>query len=387
MAGTSPASDTATAADVRPNFGTWPERLWMCTDVTTWFKRLARNGFAVDWHYLHWLPLLSFMSLEFSFLRDMQRLFYGRRIVRAKVRPDPLFIIGHWRSGTTLLHELLCRDERHGYPTTYQCIAPTHFLFSQRIAMNLFARFVPKTRVMDNMALAWDRPQEDEFALVAMGLPSPYSSIAFPNHPPRDQEFYALEDVPAENRERWKAGMERFVRQVSVCTEKRLVFKSPTHTWRIPILLELFPEARFLHIMRDPYDVFVSTIHLWKKLYRRCSLQRPTFANLEENVFTTYLDMHRRLEATKRLVPPGRFAEVRFENLIREPVAQLRTIYKRLNLGDIEPALPAIQRYLAEIAGYEQNRYALTDEKRQEIGRRWRSVFNKYGYATVSAGA
>ena len=42
--------------------------------------------------------------------------------------PAPVFVIGHWRAGTTLLHELLVRDPRHTYPNTYDCFGPNHFL-------------------------------------------------------------------------------------------------------------------------------------------------------------------------------------------------------------------------------------------------------------------
>ena len=48
---------------------------------------------------------------------------------------------------------------------------------------------------MDNMTAGWDCPQEDEFALCNMGLRSPYLTIAFPNHPPQDQEFFELAEV------------------------------------------------------------------------------------------------------------------------------------------------------------------------------------------------
>ena len=82
--------------------------------------------------------------------------------------------LGHWRTGTTYLHELLIRDPRHSYPTTYQCLAPGHFLISEAWLPKVFFFFVPSRRPMDNMPAGWDRPQEDEFGLCLLGAPSPW---------------------------------------------------------------------------------------------------------------------------------------------------------------------------------------------------------------------
>ena len=83
--------------------------------------------------------------------------------------------------GTTLLHELLIRDPRHAFPTTYECLVPHHFLMTESWLPKLLWWMMPSRRPMDNMPAGWDRPQEDEFALCLLGQPSPYERIAFPN--------------------------------------------------------------------------------------------------------------------------------------------------------------------------------------------------------------
>ena len=112
---------------------------------------------------------------------------------------------------------------------------------------------------MDNMEAGWDRPQEDEFALCNMGSPSPYLTIAFPNRPPQDQEYFDLEGLSPQARERWKRRLVWFLKCVTVRRRKRIVLKSPPHTFRVKTLLELFPNARFVHIIRDPHVIFPST--------------------------------------------------------------------------------------------------------------------------------
>jgi hypothetical protein len=234
---------------------------------------------------------------------------------------------------------------------------------------------------MDNMAAGWDRPQEDEFALTMLGAPSPYLTIAFPNHPPVDQDAFDLESLSPQARRLWKRTFLRFLRRLTLRNPKRLILKSPTHTFRIRTLLELFPEARFVHIVRDPYVVFPSTINLWKSLYRMHGLQTPTFVGLNEYVFQTFSEMYAKLEATRSLVAPSRFYEVRYEDLVRDPVGEMQLLYDHLELGGFANVKPKLEAYLARVAGYQTNHYELSPELRDEISRRWGKVIRQYGYA------
>src|SRR5262249_34117712 len=159
-----------------------------------------------------------------------------------------------------------------------------HFLVSQWMA-HLFLRWMlPSHRPMDNMAVAWASPQEDEFALGLLGQPSPYLTIAFPNHPPQGLETLDMETMPQRKREEWKQALLGFLKRVTYRDPRRLVLKSPTHSCRIPTLLELFPDAQFLHIVRNPYVTFPSTVKLWRALYQTHGFQVPKFRGLEEYV-------------------------------------------------------------------------------------------------------
>src|SRR5260370_121735 len=174
----------------------WAPRFWEGCNFGAWMRLLARNGFAVQWRYAYIAVIVTVVSIFHTVLRWVQLALYGRRIKRTQIRAAPIFIIGHWRTGTTLLHELLILDERHNYPNTYQCLAPHHFLLTEKLFTRLFRFLLPSRRPMDNMAAGWDRPQEDEFALCMLGAPSPYLTIAFPNHPPQDHAAFNLVDLP-----------------------------------------------------------------------------------------------------------------------------------------------------------------------------------------------
>jgi hypothetical protein len=345
-----------------------------------WFALLLRNRFAV--HLIRWPMCLavSYLALFNSCLAILQVALLGRKIARTPIKEDPLFIIGHWRSGTTLLHEMLVLDQRHTYPNTYECFTPAHFLLSASVLAPALRFLLPARRPIDNIAVAWDRPQEDEFALCNLGVPSPYLKMVFPNRPNPDDDYLDFAGLPPEAIERWKSKFRRFVQCITLHRAKRAVFKSPPHTARIKVLCEIFPDARFVHIVRDPYVVFPSTVRLWKRLRRDQALQVPDFQGLDEEVFATLVRMYRAFEAQRPQLAANRYCEVRYEDLIEDPVGQLRTIYERLELDGFETVRPALEEFVAGQKGYQTNKYQLSPEQRAEIARRWGFFFEQYGY-------
>ena len=115
-----------------------------------------------------------------SLFRRKEERVFGERIAATTIQP-PLFILGHWRSGTTHLHNLLARDTRQfAFANTYQVVNPHTFLCTEEANTRRFAWMVPKTRPMDEMELNFQLPQEDEFAPCLMSLRSLYLGISFP---------------------------------------------------------------------------------------------------------------------------------------------------------------------------------------------------------------
>ena len=239
---------------------------------------------------------------------------------------------------------------------------------------------MPKERPMDNMAAGWEHPQEDEFALCAMGVPSPYLTWLFPNRPPQYPEYLTLEHVPAADVARWKQKLLWFLKCITIRRPKRIVLKSPPHTARIKVLLEQFPNARFVHIVRDPCVLFSSTVNLWKQLSKAQGLQVPRFEHLEEEVFQTFCRMYEAFERDRHLIDPSRYSEVRYEDLVGDIVGQMEKVYQQLGLDEFEKARPALEKYVAQHAQYKTNRWEISPELRARIVERWSSYFEKYGY-------
>jgi hypothetical protein len=357
-------------------------RIWAGMSLGGWLRLLARNRFAVSPSRIPLALVVTLCSLGNSGLKWLQWLLLGRRVARVEVPDDPLFIVGHWRTGTTMLHEVLALDDRHRAPTTYECLCPNHFLLSESLARRWLRMLVPKKRPFDNVRMSLDRPQEDESALANRGLPSTFLTVAFPNRPLQDRQYFDLEGLSPGKLQRWRQGLLQFYRELLCRRRGRLVLKSPQHTFRIPVLLEMFPRARFVYLVRDPFVVFSSTVHFWRTMYLGQGLQRTDLAGLEEFVFDTFVRMHARFEQTRGQIPAGQFWEMRYEELVADPVGQVRTMYEQLGLGDFEPVRGAMEHYAKRSENYQTNRYEELDPQlRDEISRRWAAYIEQYGYS------
>ncbi len=360
----------------------WAPRLWQGCTLYAWMRLLINNRFAVHWSRWYIAAIVTVMSVMHTLLGLVQTLIYGRALRRTQLKAPPIFILGHWRTGTTLMHELMIQDPRFGYPTTYECVDPTHFLLTERLLAKVLAPMMPKERPMDNVKVGLDRPQEDEFALCMMGQPSPYLTMAFPNHPPQDQEFLDLEAVSPAALTSWKKALMGFLVRITYKTDKRLVLKSPPHTARIKVLKEMFPGALFIHIVRDPHVVYASTLNLWRTLYTTQGLQIPRCEGLEEHVFATFSRMYAKLEEGKQSLAPEQFFELRYEDLVQDPASAIRCIYDHFGLGEWNEMQPRLEKYLASLRGYETNKYRLSPRELAEVDRRWGDVIRRYGYET-----
>jgi hypothetical protein len=370
-----------TTPDSPKTHRTWAPRIWEGGDYFAFWRMMFASRFAVEPPYWWIAGVMSVTNFANTLLGWLQHARHGAAIRDTKLVHPPLFVLGHWRTGTTLLHELLVRDRRHTSPTTLQCFEPLHFLLTEGVFDRYGKVLLPDKRPMDNMAAGWDRPQEDEFALALLGQPSTYTDFAFPNHPPLWPGALDLSGLTPGQLAGWKRTLVRFLKAVTYRDPRRLVLKSPPHTARLPVLLELFPDARFVHVKRDPYTLFASTVNLWMSFGRKHGLQTPRHTpELDEKVFREFRVIHERYEAGKKLIPPGHLVEVRYEEFVTDLVAGTRRIYDGLSLGGWDDARPAVEAFAASQKSYEPNKWTLTTEQKQRISDRWGDIIKEQGY-------
>jgi len=360
-------------------------RIWHGRTIGSLFQLFAQNRYRMHFTKYPMAMTSIMLSSANSLMAAIQKSIYGQAIEQTELVDDPIFVLGHWRSGTTYLHELMSLDSRLGSPTTYQCFTPRHFLVSEWFFKRLLWCLLPSKRPMDNVKFGWDAPQEDEFALCNLGLPSTYSRIAFPNHPPRHLDYLSMYGIPDRELDQWKMELDRFVRAVSLRCNKRIVLKSPPHTGRIGVLKEMFPQARFIHISRNPYQVIPSTIHLWKTLDHVNAFQIPTNEGMEDYVFECFDRLYRGYNRYRETIGPSQLIEIRYEDLIESPLLVLENIYCQLDLGGFEDVQQHVEAKLAKNKNFRTNQHVVPDDLAEQIGERCANYLEQFGYQLLEA--
>lgn len=346
-----------------------------------WLRLLRDNG-GIHSDYLLRAGFVTLATLACTPFRVYERIRYRAVLDNVKIEYPPLFILGHWRSGTTHLHNVLSQDPQFGYITTFQAVAPEFCLAGERPLRPILKVRVPETRHMDNMALSLDHPQEDEVALANLCRHSFYHYWSFPLSVERYvNEGLFLDGGSDVALTEWKSAYLKIVKKATFMAQgKRIVLKNPANTGRIRHLLSLFPGAKFIHIYRNPYTVFASTRHLHKKILGIAALQRVPAERVEEHVVQIYKKVMARFFEEVELIPSGDFAEVRFEDFENNPLGETRRLYDELGLSGFEAAHPRFEEYVSSLKDYRKNSFALPDEMIQRLKQEWAFTIDRWGY-------
>ena len=352
--------------------------------ITTgrWFRLLKANRFRIALRYLPRALLLTILSLFNSYQHRKEERRYHNAVVNNDLEPQPIFIMGHWRSGTTHLHNILNRDPRLAAANTYQVMFPHIFLTMEEIMSAKLATAIPAKRPQDNVPLGWDAPQEDEIAMCNCTLYTGAHSFSFPQRSEYYDQYMSFRGVPEEEVEDWKRSFKYFVQKLTFKYQGPVVLKSPLHTCRIKILLDLFPNARFIHIVRNPYRVFTSSVYLLESLQRNyLLLQRPHKIPFSDRVLDTYHMMHEVYFDEVGLIPDGQFHFMRHEDLESNTYDEIVRLYGALDLPDLNEFKPILQEYVDSLRGYKKNVYPAMDPVlKEQIADRWHRNFREWDY-------
>jgi hypothetical protein len=346
-----------------------------------WLRLLRDNRFAVSPSCFLRAAAISLQSIQNSVWGCYENWRFGSRVKEVALAP-PLFILGHWRSGTTHLHNLLAVDERFAFANNYQVLYPHTFLTTELTSSRLMGWFMPKRRPMDNIEWTLQSPQEDEFALCVSTSQSPCMSWVFPRRRDHYDRYLTFRGVSQREIEQWQEALLLLIKKLTWKYGRPLVLKSPPHTARIKLLLQMFPQARFVHIHRNPYVVFPSTRRTFEVNIGMHCLQSLWPSDLDEWILRQYRTMYDVFFEERRLIPEGHFQEVCFEELEKDPMEQMRQLYAALDLPTFEQSEPALRRYVDSIAGYKKNAFPdLPADLRARIAAEWRPCFEEWGYS------
>lgn len=337
--------------------------------LRTLLRLLWRHGITPFPHILLRVFFLLQAAVWSSIFAWRERRLNACRIHNTPAPQDPLFIISHWRTGTTYLHQLMDLDSRFAAPTLFNCIAPHSFLSSRRYMEPVLGRVIRGRRPMDNVRLGFDEPHEDEWALFRLMGFSPLERMIFP----RSGEYFLLDEEASlpgspEEQQRWEEALVLFVKKLHLHSGgKRLVLKNPFHALRLETLQRLFPKAAFIHIQRDPMDAIPSTVHMWSVVGKQNALRRGWRPPALEDVITVFARIQSLIREGLAVVPEHRRAELRFEELEQNPMAAMKAIYQQLKLPFTPFFREKIESFVEANAGYKKNKYTVAPEHQQLI--------------------
>ena len=345
------------------------------------FGEIAR-GKQIDKAYRGKYRLTKSVCRLLSLLQPLEDRRYEKLLADKPIEHDPVFILGHWRSGTTFVHNVLSQDKHFGYNTTYQTVFPNLMLFGQAFFKKQTSLLMPDKRPTDNMELNVDQPQEEEFALSNMIPYTYYNFWFFPKHMQEySQKYLLFNDISDQELVVFKEAFLRLIK-VSLWNTKGTQFlsKNPPHTGRIPQLLEMFPNAKFIYLMRNPYTVFESTRSFFTNTIQPLKLQDFSNEELQKGFVQVYKDLLHKYEHDKILIPKGNLIEIKFEDFESNALDMTEEIYRTLSLPGFDDALPAITQYLDKKKGYKKNRYKYEPETIEIVEGNWDFALKQWGY-------
>ncbi|MBK8832700.1 MAG: sulfotransferase [Saprospiraceae bacterium] len=324
--------------------------------------------------------IISLLSEPFRWLENL--LFSGK-LSRTALPDSPVFILGHWRSGTTLLHNAMAQDRQFAFINTFQSVFANQFFGSRWLFKPLMKLLMPEKRPADNVLLSPELPQEEGIALSNIDSFGFYNFFYFPRRWKDIYKRYISGDSASPKElEAFGRRYKKLIAQSLIeYNRQQFISKFPPNTGAIRHLLDMFPQAKFVYIYRNPILVFQSTVNFFETTHEALMLQPYSKAEFEEMVFELYEMIIQDYERLKSLIPAQHLVEIRYEDFEADPLEGLRSIYERLELEGFEQSIPAFTDYFNSQKKFEKASHQFTPEETERITSRWRFAMEMYGYA------
>ncbi|MDC0262158.1 sulfotransferase [Planctomycetaceae bacterium] len=351
---------------------------------STFLRVLLGYGGCSLWYI--WLSLIIFaITLLFFPSRLWERIRFHPSISRLELDPEPVFIVGHWQTGTSPLQFLLAQDEQFSYLDTLHASLPNTYFTLKRVMKRLLKMILKgKDRGSDSIALSLDLPQGSDLPMACLSPLSMYHSYVFPNNARQVFERgVLLQGLSSAEREQWKRQYLFHIKKIAAAGGcPRVLLRNSADTGRIAALLELFPNAKFIHVVRNPYEVCQAANERWQSMCSIWSLQKFDPEDFHSLTVDMYENLMKQYFEEAADIPASRLATVRYEDLQKQPIETLQTTYEQLSISGFDTVRPKIEQYLqtqqGSLAG--ENLSHLTNAQREKIKAQLQFVFDKTGY-------
>ncbi len=354
--------------------------------LSNWIRLLRQNPISEENRsQVHFMTaVITALSLPAA----LERMLYDRKILKNKLKKDPVYIVGYWRSGTTFLQNLMSRDPQFAWFDPVNTVTFNNSILLGPLLNKAMNYLLKGARPMDNLEYTTDLPMEEVFAQATISTQAISHMLVFPNEGRGTKyiETAFIDEQSPKKQKEWRKAYNYILRKVSYLKDNRqLLLKSPENTCRIGALKRCYPKAKFINIYRNPYKVVVSVINMFTKEMNMLSLNRPAPPEVIEDVAINlmarvYKKAIRELEEMR----PEDHIDVCYEDFCKTPMKHLEQIYNRLGLNGFYRAQPYLEKYLESQKNYEKNHFDLEDRIRDKVNEQLGFYFDYYGYEKLA---
>ncbi len=226
-----------------------------------------------------------------------------------------------------------------------------------------------------------ESPQEDEFALSNLSPFNYYHFMYFPKEYQFFYDRYIRFETPPDVLNKWKKVYRQLINKTLQNNKgERVILKNPVNTGRVKVLLDLFPQAKFIFIHRNPVDVFVSTKNFFLHLFPTLQLQHITEKEINDLIFDVYEKIMRDYLSQRHLIPDRNLIEVGFDDLEKQPLPLLKKIYEKLSLGNFADVETKLDAYLKGKSNYQKNKHHISREELNQVLGQWQFAMEEWKY-------
>ncbi|MHA1557212.1 MAG: sulfotransferase family protein [Candidatus Heimdallarchaeota archaeon] len=345
------------------------------------FRVLWQNKFRIHikyWPRFWYAITLAWLTAPLGWIEKIR---FNRKIKKTVVKTDPLFIIGHYRTGTTFLITTLAHDKSKGYVSNLEAYAPHYFLAFEKFTKGLLDFSLPESRPMDDVIMGSDEPTEEEYAIGATDKFGFYNGFIFPKNFKLYSQYNSFDKCPPKDLVNWRKRYDYFIKKMTLKYEGKMLFlKNPANTYRLKTILDMYPNAKFIHIYRNPYEMYSSTLRFFREVFAIYALQTWKDEDLQEGILENYKEMYVKFNEDRNLIPKENLVEIQYEEFLKKPMHFIEKVYKDLRIDGFEDTKDRFVKYVESQASYTPNKHKISDDIITRVNKYWDFIREQHGY-------
>jgi len=347
----------------------------------TFVRVLWDNKFAVDLKYFHRFLYAVILMIIVTPLRFYQKIRFHRKIKNTEIKEDPIFIIGHYRTGTTYLMTLMAYDKSKGYVSNVEGYATLIYLGFPKLTKWIIESSLPDVRPMDNVIMGAEEPTEEEYCLGTFTPYGYYTGFIFPRNFDLYSQFLTFEGMPQHLR-KWKKKYAYLVKMLTLGHNgKPLFLKNPVLSYKLKDILEMYPNAKFIHTYRNPYKVYSSTVKFFDEVFAIYTLQKWDKEKMKQDILKNFQLLYECHDRDLHLIPEENIVHVKYEEFIKNPSKMMEHIYSYLKLDGWDEYKDNMIAYAeSQRREYVPNNHITDKDVIRRVNEHWDEYREKYGY-------